>query len=308
MSAVEGRAGLVVLGDGVVALSGRGSLADSHRFTRAYVGDGPVAAVTYARQGRDAILVTRLGDDAFAEPLLSSWDTEGLHLDYANTVPGRNGVVLLGEEGREAISFRSASAVAGLAAADIAHFPWELAAFAYTTGSMQMLGDGVRKTLVKAFQDARDQGVRTVFNPVYSPGLWGATDARQAVVALDEILRVTDILLIKAPLGAGQLLFQATAADAARAALKKGPSIVVVRDAARGYTVAAEGQIVAVDAPTPVLHPLMETVFDGAFLAALAEGASVPEAVKQAARVASDAEGCPVGLEHIPVAPGAVAL
>jgi len=291
---------LVVLGDGVVALCGDAELATSAAFTRRYVGDGPVAAVTFARQGFDAILVTRIGDDPFAEPLLRCWDGEGLHLDFARKVPGRNGVVLLSDGAREAISFRSASAAAGLDASDIADFPWEMAEFAYATGSMQVLGDGTRATLVKTFEEARVRGVRTVYNPMYSPGLWAPSEGRQALAAFEEILRVTDILIIRAPLGAGQLLCQATAADAARAALGKGPSTVVVRDAARGYTVGTRTRIVAVDAPTPHVHPLMETVFDGAFLAALAHGDELETAVKHGARVASMLEPDQVGLTHIP--------
>ena len=292
--------GLVVLGDGVIALHGDDAIATSRSFRRIHVGDGAVAAVTYARQGLDAILVTRVGEDPFTHELLSTWDSEGLHLDFARQVPGRNGLVMLPFDGQESLSFRAASVIASLDPSDLTHFPWELADSIYTTGRMQVLGESARATLLRAFSDAKKRGVKTVFNPMFSPGLWGANEGRLAVNAFEDMLPVTDTLILRAPLGTGQLLFQATAMEAAKVALKKGPSAVVIQDATRGYVAATSDECIAIDAPRAELHPCMEAVFDAALIAALARHQTLPDAVRLAAEVAAETAMRPIGIEHIP--------
>lgn len=292
--------GLVVLGDGVIALHGDDAIASSRSFRRIHVGDGAVAAVTYARQGLDAILVTRVGDDPFTDELLSTWDSEGLHLDFARQVSGRNGLVLLPFDGQDSVSFRAASVIAGVDPSDLTHFPWELADSIYTTGRMQVLGESARATLLRAFSDAKKRGVKTVFNPMFSPGLWGAHEGRLAVNAFEDMLPLTDTLILRAPLGTGHLLFQATAMEAAQVALKKGPSSVVIQDATRGFVAATGDECVAIDAPRADLHPCMEAVFDGALIAALARGETLADAVRLAAGVASETAKRPIGIEHIP--------
>jgi 2-dehydro-3-deoxygluconokinase len=294
------RRGVMVIGDAVVALQGDQCVANSRQFTRYIMGECLIAAVTMSRMGLPTSFVTRLGEDPLTDWLLSVWDDEALHLDYVKTVPGRNGYMLSGATSRERVVLREGSAAAGLTSSDLEHFPYELAQFVYSSGSTQMLSDSTRTMVRDAFVEAKQKGTQTIYNASFDPQ--DGTDARHTIQAFDELIGLTDILLIRSPLATGQLLMQAQAEDAAKAALKRGPSTVVIRDGSRGHVLATHDRFLIIDRPVPNVAQGMETAFDGAFIAALSRGRDVREAIELGYQALSCVAEGGMGLAALPLA------
>jgi 2-dehydro-3-deoxygluconokinase len=296
--------GITVIGDGLIGLIAEDSLAHSDFFQRTLLGDGLMAAIASARMGIETSFVTRIGEDAFSDWLLRTWDGEHLHLDHVRRVAGPNGLLLLSqlEDSRERISYRSATNAAMLDETDIAHLPWPMSVFGYTTGSLQTAGSRTRDALVQAFTDARAQGARTVYNPTLRPGLWPDGDSRQARLAFDQLIEHTDILITKAPFASGQLLGEPSAEEAALAAQRRGVSEVVVRDPLGGCVVADQSGTHTILGDLAGLHPAMDGAFDGILMAGMARGLSIAAAASHTMSIMGPGESVGLGLNGIPKA------
>ncbi len=299
--------GVVVIGDAVVSLAAEGPLVDASTLRRGQRGEAIVAAVQAARLGVQAALVTRVGDDVFGDWLLESWEAQGVHLDFAQRCQGRNSLELRSLAGgpHDALTYREGSVATGLDRADVEPVPWDRTRLVFATGATQALSPSARAAVSHAFDLARAAGARTVYSPTFRPGLWRGGDGA-ARDALEELLPLTDVLVIGAPLASGKLLATADAAEAARALGRRGVSQVVVRDAGRGC-VTLERQVLRRLAADVTLgaDPLWPTAsFDGALLAALAGGAALQDAAAGAMRAMSaTARAEAGGFDRLPSTP-----
>lgn len=284
MSADDRGLGLVVVGDAHLTLSGEEPLERATAYRRTLGGDALLTAVVAARAGVEVALVTRVGEDDFTDWMLQSFEAERLHLDYTRQVAGPNALMLLGtgREGRQRARYVGAGSSVALAPSDLADIPWDLVRYVFVPGSLQALGSSERQTAVAAFETARAAGVRTLYDPALVPGLWPRDETgapRAARGAFDAMLPHTDILVVGAPYATGKLLGRPVAAEAAREALNRGVSAVVVRHSDGSAVVADSRGIVTLpgaegahgDASRPA-------IFDGALAAALALGRPLAEA------------------------------
>ena len=273
--------GITVIGEGLVGLLADSELAEATAYRQVALGDGLVTAVTAARMGIETSFVTRVGSDPYTEWLLTTWDKEELHLDHVRRGSGSNATVMVSSAG-EFIPYRNASTAASLSEADVAHLPWPMSIFGYTTGSLQSVSVETRAAVLAAFKDARSQGVQTVYNPTLRPNRWNDNNIRQVRDAFGEILPHVDILIIKAPYSCGQLLDEASAEEAACAAQSLGVSKVVVRDPSGGCVVATERGTHVLSGDLQGLHSAMDGAFDGILMAAMARGFSIEGAAQRA--------------------------
>ena len=231
--------GIIVLGEGLVGLVTEDDLATATTYRREPLGDGLITAVITSRMGIETSFVTRLGSDPYTEWLLATWDKERLHLDHVQHGTGTNTVVIASATDG-LVTYRDSGSAATLRTSDVAHLPWTMSIFAYTTGSLQRSGGQTREALVHAFAEARRHGVRTVYNPTLRPNRWEDAESKHVREAFREIVNHTDILIIKAPFSCGQLLDEASAEEAAATARKLGVGHVIVRDPSGGCVVATE--------------------------------------------------------------------
>lgn len=254
MSLPTGRdLGLVVIGDGQVALVADGPLGEALVYRRSQAGDALLTAIGGARLGLEVAFVTRIGTDSFTPWLLASWESEYLHLDYARQVGGRNAVALVGadSDGRQELVYRE-GAPASLDSGDVANVPWELVGHVYAPGSTSALGTEPHEAVKAAFAAARDKGAVTVHDPTLRNGLWPPGAEARAREAFDDLLPLTDILIIGAPFATGRLLARATAAEAAQAAQRRGvPRVVVRLGGRRGCLVADRDEVTVIDGVDP---------------------------------------------------------
>lgn len=300
--------GVVVIGDGQIALAADGPLEEAIMFRRTQTGDGVETAVAAARMGVEVAFVTRVGSDVFGDWLLETWEDEHLHLDYARRVSGRNALTLVGADadGRQSISYREGVAATQIDEDDVTPVPWELARVAFAPGATQALGPRPRAAVRRAFELARQHGVTTVYDPTLRPGTWPGTGSTAARAAFDELLPLTDVLVIDSPYATGKLLGYADAEEAIReAAFKGGPSRVVIRRGRRELLISDRGTItrLALEDPPEVLRSGGATsAFDGALLARLAEGVNLVDAAQTAGRAQALALGGRTGLDALPYA------
>lgn len=249
MSQSERELGLVVVGAGHVVLRCAGALAESTDFTREQGGETALVAMACAAGGIDTAFVTRVGDDAFGQWLLKTWDAAGVHLDYVCHSPGRNIVSLCSDQidGGAPVIWREGAAPTGLEPEDLDGVPWDRTRAVYVSGTTQALGARPAQTALSAFNSARRAGALTVYRPALRDAHWPPNIAGAARAAFDQMIPQTDVLVLEAPFEAGRLLGQPTAEKALDAAERRGVTRAIVSLGARGLHMMDRGERKQVD-------------------------------------------------------------
>lgn len=281
MSGDDRGLGLVVVGDAHLTLSATEPFESAGAYRRTLGGDALMTAIVAARAGVQVALVTRVGEDDFTDWMLQSFEAERLHLDYTRQVAGPNALMLLstGREGRQSARYVGAGSGVALAPSDLADIPWDLVRYVFIPGSLQALGTSERQSAVAAFETARAAGVRTIYDPTLVPGLWPRDETASPRAAFEALLPHTDVLIVGAPYASGKLLGRPVAAEAAREALNRGVSAVVVRHGDGSAVVAdTRGTVTLPGAGAAHGDASRPAIFDGALAAALATGRPLAEA------------------------------
>jgi sugar/nucleoside kinase (ribokinase family) len=305
VSADERGLGLVVIGDAHVALSAADALESAASFRKTLGGDTLLTAIVAARAGLEVALVTRVGDDDFSDWMLQSFEREGLHLDYTRQVAGPNALLLLGagRDGRQAARYVGAGSAVALEPADLVDVPWDMVRVTFVAGSFQALGPSERRTAIASFAAARAAGVRTIYDPALTVGMWARDEGGAARAAFDAMLPHTDLLVVGAPYASGKLLGRPAPVEAAREAIGRGVSAVVVRHG-DGSVVVGDGKstetLAARDAAASHGDPTRPAIFDGTLITALARGVALVDAVDLAMLADAATPHGPRDLEGLP--------
>ncbi|MBI1902185.1 MAG: ribokinase [Planctomycetia bacterium] len=234
-------------------------------------GKGANQAVAIARMGVEAILVGRVGDDAFGGRLVDSLDSQGVVVEHIRVMPNcPSGVALisLSAAGENSIVV-AAGANARLAAADVAAVEDVIAG----AGAVVVQLEVPQETVAAAAAIARRHGVRVIVDPAPAPRealpqeLWevdiftpNQTEAEQLTG-----MTITDV---------------ASAAAAAQRLLARGPKCVVLKLGALGAFVADRGgQTAHVPACSVAVVDTTAAgdAFTGALAVALVEGRAWPQ-------------------------------
>ena len=72
-----------------------GRIKDATLFTKSYGGDTLNTIIAARRLGSTAGFITKVGNDPFADFLLSNWCSEGIDLSQTKLVPGFNGIYFI---------------------------------------------------------------------------------------------------------------------------------------------------------------------------------------------------------------------
>jgi 2-dehydro-3-deoxygluconokinase len=265
----------------------------------AFGGDTLNTAVYLARltRGRNVEVdyVTALGDDAYSEQMLATWQAEGVGTDLVARLPGRRpGLYTIRTDPRGERSFtywRSASAARHMLEEDRAERLAERLAgydLLYLSGVTLSILDEAQRGALMALADAvRAAGGRVAFDTNYRPIGWPGRD--QARAAFDAMARRVDIAM--PTLDDDQALFGV--ADAAAAADRwhrlGAAEVAVKRDAypcllsSPGYT----GDVPAEPVEQMVDSTAAGDSFNAAYLAARISGAEPPEAARLGHRLAA---------------------
>ena len=286
---------LLALGECMVELFADGPLGEAKRFHRSYGGDTLNVLVAAARLGTSAGYITKVGDDAFADYLLSSWRAEGIDTTHARRVPGQNGlyVISLRADGeRDFTYYRAGSAASTLGPEDLPLGAIRTARALHVSGISQAISPNCRAAVLAAARGAHEAGVLVSYDPNFRAQLWSANEARRA---MDEVLPYVDIALPSAPEEAQALLGTSEPERIAQYFHKAGARYVGVKLAGEGGFVSVTGgesAFVPAQAPRGVVDTTgAGDAFDGAFLYGLLRGLGAASSAKLAALVSGISVG-----------------
>lgn len=222
----------------------------AERFRCSFGGDALQAAMTVANLGTPSAVATVLGDDPFAEPLLSWFERSGISTHVVVRRTGFTGLYLISLDGTGERSFayyRKGSAASTIDAADVA---WSEAPEAVlVSGITQAVSESSRRAALEAARRTREAGGLVVFDVNYRSRLW-EDDAAKAREAFEEILPLCDVIRASAPEETTIIADEPNAARAARSLTTRGPSIAVVGCGAGGAVVASGGSVEKIAPPS----------------------------------------------------------
>ena len=273
------RAPILCLGEPLFELADR----DGAGFIAGVGGDISNVAVTIARQGGAARVISRLGDDTFGRRISDLWRAEGVDGSLTPHVPGEDtGLYFVTyEAGEHHFTYRRAgSAASRRGPADLDPASIERAGMLYTSGITLAIGEAPRAAAAEAVRIARAAGVPVAVDPNLRTRLWPLEQARKVTHAL---MRDADIALPGLD-DARQLTGLDTPEEITAFYHDLGTRIVALTLGAEGVLLSDEGRTTRI-APVPVAAVDATGAgdcFNGIFLSHLLATGDAPEAARRA--------------------------
>jgi ribokinase len=236
-------------------------------------GKGSNQAVAAARLGAEVSLITRLGEDAFAEMAIRTWEEAGVTPAVTRVPESYTGAayIFIEEASGDNAIIICPGAAATIAPADLDRHAGLIAGSAVFVTQLEQPLDAA----VRGLEIARGHGVTTILNP--APGR----------ALPDEVLALCDYLTPNETeaeeLTGIAVADDAAAREAAERLRRRGVGAVVMTLGARGALLHGEGRSAVV--PALSAGPVVETTgagdaFNGGFAVGLARGMDPWEAVR----------------------------
>lgn len=289
---VEAKKSLLVIGECMMELSGNGDSYD-----RAFAGDTYNSAV-YAKRKQDSIdvqILTAIGADPISEAMVAQWNRDrighALVMTSTHAHPGIYAITTDKHGERSFTYWRAASAATELVPLMSEDTRQKIALFdtIYFSGiTLAILSDEDKAAFLELIADLKAQGSTIAFDPNYRAALWRDTD--QAIDWLTQAYRLADIAL--PGLADHKEIYGHQNSEEVRAFLQgiEIREIILKADGAGifGYLLEREPVHQSI---TPQLNPTDTTgagdSFAGTYLAERLVGASMADALRRAAAVAS---------------------
>jgi 2-dehydro-3-deoxygluconokinase len=279
---------IVLIGEAMLELSRK----DGGGWNMGYGGDTLNTAVHLARAGHDVAYLTAMGMDPFSDDLVNEeWAGEGIDTSLVLRHPSRGAglyAITTDEAGERSFTYwrdssaaREMFALPGIAAALETAERADLIAYSLIT--LAILPPKARAQLIALCQRVRVRGGKVAFDGNYRPRLWASGE--EARTARDQAIACADIGL--PTLDDERLLSSETSADAVAEHWRAlGCTETIVKLGADGARLPG-GDIIP---PPEVLQPVDTSgagdTFNGGYLAARINGASVDDAVLAGHRLA----------------------
>ncbi len=277
---------LITIGESLIEFSTNQKFKDAECLHKYYGGDSLVVAVAARRLNSNVGFITCLGDDAFKDYLLSSWEKEGLDISKIRTVSDKNGIYMVSRtsvDDKEFIYYRKKIAPAKLTLDDIDSEYIKSSKIIYASGITQSLSLGSREAVKKAFEIAKENGVITAYDPNYSSLISTSEDAKEY---FEEIAPLTDILFMSSKYDTKSIFEIESLENIMKHMTDTGIQVVVIKSSSdKGYHISFQGNRIFVPFYTENIVDTTSSgdAFNGAFLHAYANGFNPQEA----ARIAS---------------------
>lgn len=258
-----------------------GETLEAPSFEMGHGGKGANQAVAAAKLGTAVLMLTKVGDDAFADATIGNLKAAGVDTRYVGRVPGRSsGVapIMVDPSGENSILIVK-GANNDLLPADI-----EAAAEDLKRCDLILLQLEVPvETVYAALAFGKRHGVRTLLNP--APAL-PDLDPEQVKLATFLVPNETELAILTGlPVETVEEI-----AAAARALIAKGIETVVVTMGSRGALLVTGSEVTRIEPVkvTPVDTTGAGDAFIGSFAAFHTGGLALEPALKKAARYAAD--------------------
>lgn len=274
---------IITIGESLIEFSSNQKLKDAECLHKYYGGDSLVVAVAAKRLNSNVGFITCLGNDAFKDYMLSSWEKEGLNLEHVKIVDEKNGLYMVsrtpGEE-KEFIYYRKKIAPAKLSIDDIDENYIKKAKIIYASGITQSLSLASREAVKKAFTIAKDNGILTAYDPNFSSMISTSEDAREY---FDEILPLTDILFMSSKYDTQSIFEIDSLENIIKRLSDTGIQTVIIKSSEhKGYYLSCQRntEFIPFYTENTIDTTSSGDAFNGAFLHALANSYTPTEAAK----------------------------
>lgn len=277
---------IITIGESLIEFSTNQKFEDAECLHKYYGGDSLVVAVAASRLKSKVGFITCLGNDAFKDYLVKSWQNEGLDISCVSTVDDNNGIYLVSRaagEDKEFIYYRKKIAPAKVSIDNINEDYIKSANIVYASGITQSLSIQARESVQKAFTIAKENGVLTAYDPNFSATLTTKDAAKEK---FDDILPLIDILFINDKNDIKHLLELDSVENAAKILCDRGIHNIVIKSSKNnGYYVVYNQNVTFVPYYTNNVLDTTSTgdTFNGAYLHAIAKSYTPVEAAKIAA-------------------------
>ena len=261
------------------------------RFVCHLGGSSANIAVALVKLGHAASLVTCVSDDAVGRRALNGLDEYGVDRRFVRTVEDRDarnsiGLIETTWDDHQTVIFRNGVADAQMNEGDVADLPYEDFGTIVGTGTL-LAGQPSRDATFMAFEKARAAGLPVVFDIDYRPYSWPSMDEAAATYA--KAGRMADIVIGNDDEFGVMAGDYEKGRDFAASLVEEGVGIAVYKMGERGsVTFTKDGSFETPIFPVQALKPTgAGDSFMGAFLASLAAGHGVREAVRRGSAAAA---------------------
>lgn len=280
---------IITIGECLVELSTNAKMADAECLYKYYGGDALAAAISALRMGSKVGFITRVGNDPFKDYLIDSWHKEGLDISQVKLSTEANGLYIISRPSgadKELTVYRKKIAPSKLSIDDIDCDYIKSASVIYASGVTQSLSPSAAEAVEYAFKTAKENGIKTAYDPNYHSVLTTVEDAKEAFFRLSSNI---DILFMNTKSDSLNILDIDSQENIIKRLWDMGISTVVLKsEEKQGYYTGSNGNITFTKFYTDkcVDTTCSGDTFNGGFLHAITHGFTEFEASKFASIVA----------------------
>lgn len=302
---MEQKLDIITIGESLVEFSTDLKLSCAECMYKYYGGDALATAIAALRAGSHVGFITKVGDDAFRDYLLDSWNAEGLDISQVKLAEEQNGVYFIARPAaneKEFAYYRKKTAPSKLSIDDISEDYIKSAKLVYASGVTQTLSMSAREAVGKAFKIAKNNGILTAYDPNYSALYASADYAREY---FNSVIEDIDIVFLSAKYDTVNILELDSAENIIKKLWDIGVSTVVIKSSEKkGYYTGFNGNVKFTEffAKSVVDTTCSGDAFNGGFLHAMVHGYSPLEATKIGSIVAGLQAGKMGAIKSIPYA------
>lgn len=280
---------IITIGESLIELSTNAKMSQAGCLYKYYGGDAIATAIAALRMGSKVGFVTRVGNDAFKDYLLDSWQAEGLDISQVKLTDEPNGMYIVARpsiQEKEVVYYRKKIASSKLSLEDIDIEYLKKANVVYASGVTQSLSPSANEAVETTFRLAKENGITTAYDPNYYSAISTPEEARES---FNRISSYIDILFMSTKHDTINILDIDSPENIIKKLWDMGISTIVLKASdKKGYYTGYNGNIVFTEFYT---NDVIDTTcsgdtFNGGFLHALTHGFTPFEAAKFASIVA----------------------
>ena len=280
---------IITIGESLIELSTNAKMSQAGCLYKYYGGDAIATAIAALRMGSKVGFVTRVGNEAFKDYLLDSWQAEGLDISQVKLTEEANGMYIVARPSikeKEIVYYRKKIASSKLSLEDIDLEYLKKAGVVYASGVTQSLSPSANEAVETTFRLAKENGITTAYDPNYYSAI---TNPEEAKEAFNRVASYVDILFMSTKHDTINILDIDSPENIIKKLWDMGISTIVLKASDKnGYYTGYNGNIVFTEFFT---NDVIDTtcsgdVFNGGFLHALTHGFTPFEAAKFASIVA----------------------
>lgn len=280
---------IITIGESLIELSTNAKMSQAGCLYKYYGGDAIATAIAALRMGSKVGFVTRVGNDAFKDYLLDSWQAEGLDISQVKLTDEPNGMYIVARpsiQEKEVVYYRKKIASSKLSLEDIDIEYLKKANVVYASGVTQSLSPSANEAVETTFRLAKENGITTAYDPNYYSAISTPEEARES---FNRISSYIDILFMSTKHDTINILDIDSPENIIKKLWDMGISTIVLKASDKnGYYTGYNGNIVFTEFYT---NDVIDTTcsgdtFNGGFLHALTHGFTPFEAAKFASIVA----------------------